>query len=115
MVLSYTTSPGYHLEYEETERYRAVLFSDGHPVQIEAAGLLSAGKHRENAKRFLDFMLSPAFQETIPLGNWMYPVIDIPLPASFRINPKSDRPLRPAPVRPEELDEWAALMSAAGR
>jgi thiamine transport system substrate-binding protein len=115
MVLSYTTSPGYHLEYEETERYRAALFSDGHPIQIEAAGLLAAGKHKENAKRFLDFMLSPAFQETIPLGNWMYPVIDIPLPASFRINPKSDRPLRPAPVRAEDLDEWAALMSAAGR
>ena len=115
MVLSYTTSPGYHLEYEETERYRAALFSDGHPVQIEVAGLLAAGKHRENAKRFLDFMLSPAFQETIPLGNWMYPVIDIPLPASFRINPKSDRPLRPEPVRAEELDEWAALMSAGVR
>jgi thiamine transport system substrate-binding protein len=115
MVLSYTTSPGFHLEYEETERYRAALFGEGHPIQIEAAGLLAAAGHKENAKRFLDFMLSPAFQETIPLGNWMYPVIDIPLPASFRINPKSDRPLRPVPVSEEELDEWAALMSAAGR
>jgi thiamine transport system substrate-binding protein len=26
LVLSYTTSPGYHLEYEETERYKTAIF-----------------------------------------------------------------------------------------
>ena len=112
MVLSYTTSPGYHLEYEETERYKAAIFSDGHSLQIEAAGLLRAAKNRENAKIFLDFMISPDFQKIIPLTNWMYPVIDIPLPDSFRINPKSDKPLRPGPVSEAELNTWAALMSA---
>ncbi|MDR2404534.1 MAG: thiamine ABC transporter substrate-binding protein [Spirochaetaceae bacterium] len=111
LVLSYTTSPGYHLEYEGTERYRAAIFSDGHPIQIEAAGLLAAGKNKEKGKRFLDFMLSPSFQDLIPLTNWMYPVTPIPLPDSFRINPKSDKPLRPAPVTEGELSEWAALMS----
>jgi thiamine transport system substrate-binding protein len=111
LVLSYTTSPGYHLEYEETERYQAAIFDDGHPIQIEAAGLLAAAAHRENGKRFLDFMLSPAFQELIPLTNWMYPVRDIPLPDSFRINPKSDKPLRPAPASEADLNQWAALMS----
>jgi thiamine transport system substrate-binding protein len=111
LVLSYTTSPGYHLEYEGSERYRAALFTEGHPIQIEAAGLLANGKNKENAKRFLDFMISPSFQELIPLTNWMYPVIDIPLPASFRINPKSGKPLRPEPASEGELSEWAALMS----
>jgi thiamine transport system substrate-binding protein len=110
MVLSYTTSPGYHLEYEETERYKAAIFSDGHPMQIEAAGLLSAAKNKENAKVFLDFMLSPDFQSIIPLTNWMYPVIDIPLPDSFRVNPKSDKSLMPGQVSEAELNEWAALM-----
>jgi len=28
-------------------------------------------------------MVSPAFQKTIPTGNWMYPVIDTTLPAGF--------------------------------
>ena len=112
MVLSYTTSPGYHLEYEETERYKAAIFTDGHSLQIEAAGLLKAAKNKDNAKLFLDFMLSPDFQSIIPLTNWMYPVIDIPLPDSFRINPKSGKPLRPEPVSEAELNEWAALMSA---
>jgi len=40
----------------------------------------------------------------------MYPVTDIPLPASYRINPKSDKPLNPGPVSEAELNEWAALM-----
>ena len=111
MVLSYTTSPGYHLEYEGTERYRAAIFTDGHPLQIEATGLLKAARNKENARVFLDFMLSPEFQNIIPLTNWMYPVTDIPLPLSFRINPKSGKSLRPAPASEAELNEWAALMS----
>jgi thiamine transport system substrate-binding protein len=115
MVLSYTTSPGYHLEYEETERYKAAIFSDGHALQIEAAGLLRDAKNKNNAKTFLDFMLTEDFQSIIPLTNWMYPVTDIPLPPSFRINPKSDRPLRPGPVSETELNEWAALMLRASQ
>jgi thiamine transport system substrate-binding protein len=110
LVLSYTTSPAYHLEYEDTERYKAALFTDGHIIQIEAAGLLGAAKNKDNAKVFLDFMISPDFQSIIPLTNWMYPVIDIPLPDSFRINPKSDKPLSPGVITEADLNEWAALM-----
>ena len=110
MVLSYTTSPGYHLEYEDSTQYKAAIFNDGHPLQIEAAGLLKFAKNKENAKIFLDFMLGADFQDIIPLTNWMYPVIDIPLPGSFRVNPKSDRSLRPSTITERELNEWAAVM-----
>ena len=110
MVLSYTTSPGYHLEYEHTERYKTAIFTDGHPMQIEAAGLLKAAKNKGNAKIFLDFMIDKDFQNIIPLTNWMYPVIDIPLPDSFRVNPKSDKPLKGEPATEGELNEWAALL-----
>ena len=79
-------------------------------MQIEAAGLLKAAKNKDNAKLFLDFMLSYDFQSIIPLTNWMYPVIDIALPASFAINPKSDKPLKGVAVTEAELNEWAALM-----
>ena len=78
-------------------------------MQIETAGLLRAGRNRQNAMRFLDFMLSPDFQNIIPLTNWTYPVIDIPLPDSFRINPKSDVSFVAGQVTEEELNEWAAL------
>jgi thiamine transport system substrate-binding protein len=110
MVLSYTTSPGYHLEYENSERYKAAIFQDGHILQIEAAGLLKNAKNSYNAKLFLDFMLNPDFQNIIPLTNWMYTVTDIPLPDSFRVNPKSDKPLKGSPATEAELNEWAALM-----
>jgi thiamine transport system substrate-binding protein len=111
LVLSYTTSPGYHLEYENTERYKAAIFTDGHIMQIEIAGLLKSAKNKDNAKAFLDFMISPDFQNIIPLTNWMYTVIDIPLPDSFKVNPKSDKPLLPGPVTEADLNEWAALMT----
>ena len=110
MVLSYTTSPGYHLEYEQSERYKAAIFTDGHPLQIEAAGLLKSSQNKQNAKIFLDFMLSGDFQNIIPLTNWMYPVIDTKLPDSFRVNPKSDKPLRGESVSEDELNEWLVLM-----
>jgi len=112
MVLSYTTSPGVHLEYEQTERYKTAIFSDGHAMQIEAAGILKTAKNKSNAKIFIDFMVSEDFQNLIPLSNWMYPVIEIPLPDSFRINTKSDKPLLPAPATEGELNEWAALMAS---
>ncbi|MDR2375310.1 MAG: thiamine ABC transporter substrate-binding protein [Treponema sp.] len=110
LVLSYTTSPSYHLEYEGTERYKAAIFREGHPVQVELAGLLGAAKNKENARAFLDYMVSPGFQAFIPLGNWMYPVIDIPLPDSFRIAPRSGRFLKTEPATEAELDEWTELM-----
>ncbi|MDR2135259.1 MAG: thiamine ABC transporter substrate-binding protein [Treponema sp.] len=114
LVLSYTTSPPYHLEYEETERYKAAIFDGGHPIQVELAGLLRAAKNKDNARAFLDYMLSPAFQALIPQGNWMYPVIDIPLPDSFRIAPRSGKVLNAEPATEAELNEWTALMREAG-
>jgi thiamine transport system substrate-binding protein len=73
---------------------------------------LASAKNKDNAKLFLDFMISADFQNIIPLTNWMYPVIDIPLPNSFRLNPKSDKSFRAAPVTEAELNEWAELMIA---
>jgi thiamine transport system substrate-binding protein len=75
------------------------------------AGLLSSAKNKDNAKKFLDFLLSDAFQTLGPHINWMYPVTPVPLPESYSVNPKSDKPLRPEPASEAELNRWAALMS----
>ena len=40
MVLSYTTSPAYHLIAEQKTQYHAAAFSDGHGMQIEVAAKL---------------------------------------------------------------------------
>ena len=86
IVLSYATSPAYHLEYEDTERYRAAVFREGHYLQIEGAGIVKGTANLELARQFIDFMLSSRFQDVIPLTNWMFPVIQYQsLPESFRI------------------------------
>ena len=83
LVLSYTTSPAYHLIEEKKDSYAAANFSEGHYLQVEVAGKLKASKQPELAERFMQFMVSPAFQNAIPTGNWMFPVIKTSLPAGF--------------------------------
>ncbi len=109
LVLSYNTSPAYHLEYEETERFQALIFEEGHVDQIEFAGILASSKRVELAQSFMDFMLSDGFQAVIPLTNWMYPVVETELPASFRLAPTPTRILPSRGPDTAELDEWAAL------
>ncbi|MDU8942337.1 thiamine ABC transporter substrate binding subunit [Ovoidimarina sediminis] len=73
MVLSYTTSPAYHLIAEEDDTKRAAPFAEGHYMQVEVAGKLAATDQPELADAFLGFILSDAFQSVIPTTNWMYP------------------------------------------
>lgn len=106
LVLSYTTSPAYHLEYEESDRYRALIFPEGHLIQVEGAGVVAGTGKRKEARRFVDFLLSPKVQELFPLTNWMYPVRrDTPLPDSYRAAPEPKKALVPD----KELLEDASL------
>ncbi|OHD76256.1 MAG: thiamine ABC transporter substrate-binding protein [Spirochaetes bacterium RIFOXYC1_FULL_54_7] len=108
LVLSYTTSPAYHAEYETAGRYRALEFPEGHPVQIEGAGIVKGAKNRQAAEAFIDFMLSPDFQNAIPLTNWMYPVIATTvLPDSFAYAPKPAKTLLIDPESLHGLDRQA--------
>jgi thiamine transport system substrate-binding protein len=75
MVLSYTTSPAYHLIAEKDDSKAAALFDEGHYVQIEVAGKLAATDQPVLADQFLAFMLTDAVQSVIPETNWMYPVV----------------------------------------
>ena len=118
MVLSYTTSPAYHIIAEETERYQAAAFSEGHYMQIEVAGKIAGTEQDELADAFLAFMLTPAFQEVIPTTNWMYPAA-LPqeaLPEAFgtAIDPETALLYTPEEVlenRSAWVDEWLAAMS----
>jgi thiamine transport system substrate-binding protein len=86
LVLSYTTSPAYHKEYEQSLRYRNAVFASGHYMQIEGAGIVKFSDNQALAKKFIDFMISPDFQSAIPLTNWMYPVTrEVLLPKSFDV------------------------------
>ncbi|MDM7980489.1 MAG: thiamine ABC transporter substrate binding subunit [Rhizobium sp.] len=118
MVLSYTTSPAYHMVAEETDRYQAAEFSEGHYIQIEVAGLLKTAPEKELARQFLAFMLQPGFQDTIPTNNWMMPVAATsePLPDAFGklVQPKTTFLMDPAEVaanRQAWIDEWLKAMT----
>ncbi len=87
IVISYTTSPVYHVMWEETTRYQAILFSDGHEATIEAAGIVKGTKHRSEAEQFIDFLLTDA-QIELANANSMYPVnTEIELPEAYDYAP----------------------------
>ncbi len=75
MVLSYTTSPAYHLIAEEDDSKAAAAFDEGNYLQVEVAGKLVGSKHPELADMFLNFITSDTFQSIIPTTNWMYPAV----------------------------------------
>jgi thiamine transport system substrate-binding protein len=118
MVLSYTTSPAYHLIAEQDDTKAAAIFKEGHYLQIEVAGKLAASAQPELADRFLEFMASEAFQSIIPTTNWMYPVgiLKDGLPEAFTppIPPSKALLLSPdaaLDMRDKALDEWLGALS----
>ncbi|MDR9828356.1 thiamine ABC transporter substrate binding subunit [Vibrio sp. FNV 38] len=93
MVLSYTTSPAYHLIAEEDDKYAAADFSEGHYTQIEVAAKVKTSLNEELADEFMQFVLSDDFQAAMPTGNWMYPVTNVGLPAGFSSLTHPQKPL----------------------
>jgi len=75
MVLSYTTSPAYHMVEENKTNIKAAPFKEGHYGQIEVAAVLKSSKQQALAKQFLSFMHTKIFADIIPTANWAYPVV----------------------------------------
>lgn len=118
MVLSYTTSPAYHMVAESSERYQAAAFEEGHYLQIEVAGITTSGAKNPLSEKFMAFMTGPGFQDVIPETNWMFPAGKTDKP----LNPAFDRLVKPTKTllfSPEEVaqnrkawvDEWLGVMS----
>jgi thiamine transport system substrate-binding protein len=117
MVLSYTTSPAYHLIAEQDDSKAAAPFAEGHYMQVEVAGKLAGSDQPELADRFLAFMLGEGFQSVIPTTNWMYPAVTpaAGLPEGF----ESMRPERSLLLGADEamaaragaLAEWQAALA----
>jgi thiamine transport system substrate-binding protein len=118
MVLSYTTSPAYHLIAEQDSRFAAARFAEGHYQQIEVAGMVRTSQQKQLARAFLEFMISEDFQKIIPTTNWMYPAIagaDV-VPAEFNqlIDPSPALLLDETIVARQRkgwVDDWLEVMS----
>ncbi len=118
MILSYSTSPAYHMAVDNTDRYQAARFEEGHYLQVEVAALVKSSKNQALGREFMEFMLSPAFQRHIPLKNVMYPAIDLgdELPEVFDrlIRPSKALYLEPAEVARERrslVNAWLDAMT----
>ena len=113
IVLSYSTSPAYHMAVDKTERYQAMDFSEGHYLQVEVAALLASSENKKLGREFLQFLIEEEAQSALPLTNVMYPVADIgdALPEEFDrlIQPASTLIFTPEEVRDNRkawINEW---------
>ena len=118
LVLSYTTSPAYHLIAEEDDTKIALPFEEGHYLQVEVAGMLAGTDQPELARDFLQFITTDAFQSAIPETNWMYPAKtpESGLPAGFEtlITPAKSLIFSPdeaAEIRDTALQTWLSALS----
>ncbi|MGK5086078.1 thiamine ABC transporter substrate-binding protein [Bdellovibrionota bacterium FG-2] len=109
LVWSYSTSEAYHQEHGDSKgeqrRYRAFLFEEGQPIQVEGAAMIKrslwVGSSAANdaleklAKAFLEFLLTPQSQTRIAHANWMLPVRQgVGLPGSYKGLPVPRRQFR---------------------
>ncbi|MEQ4530710.1 MAG: thiamine ABC transporter substrate binding subunit [Mixta sp.] len=116
LVLSYTTSPAYHLVAEKKDHYAAANFSEGHYLQVEVAAQLKNSQQPQLAQQFMQFIVSEPFQQTIPTGNWMYPVTNTALPEGFNALPVPKTALQFTPQqvaqqRAEWINAWQRAVS----
>jgi thiamine transport system substrate-binding protein len=117
MVLSYSTSPAYHMAVEGTDQYQAAPFEEGHYLQVEVAAKLKTSNNSELADEFLTFMVSEGFQKHLPLSNVMYPVNtpeDMPEAYGKLIKPTQVLQLDTAVInqnRKQWVSDWLNVMT----
>ncbi len=115
MVLSYTTSPAYHLVAEGDDTKVAAIFPEGHYFLAEVAAKLATTRQPALADAFMAHVLSDAFQGMIATANWSYPAVikNGFLPEAFAAMPRPARTLflseaEAEALRGPALDEWRA-------
>jgi thiamine transport system substrate-binding protein len=86
LVVSYATSPVAEVAFSKTPLTAAPtgVVTGTCFRQVEFAGLLKNAKNADGGRRLIDFMLSPEFQQDVPMQMFVFPVRpDAKLPAVF--------------------------------
>ncbi|MCC6277659.1 MAG: thiamine ABC transporter substrate-binding protein [Oligoflexia bacterium] len=117
LVLSYWTSPAYHIQEEKNFDIAAAEFSQGHYVQKEYLAINPRSQKLQLAQRFAQFLVSQEAQQEVNRRNFMYPANDLtPLTEAFlKIGKPSKLIELKTKVSKEQLDEilkkWRAIFS----
>ena len=121
IVVSYGSSPPVEMIYAEQpleEPPTAAIVADESCFrQIEFVGILKGSQNRALAEAWVDFMLSPTFQEDLPLQMFVFPVNpQAQLQAEFvdyLAVPETTAKVSPADIaahREEWIDAWTQLV-----
>jgi len=85
--------------------------------QVEYVGVLEGAAHPEEARELVDFMLTPTFQEALPLSMYVFPVrASTPLPELFERYaelPEAPYSLPPELITAERerwIEEWTDIV-----
>jgi ABC transporter periplasmic binding protein, thiB subfamily len=73
LVLSYSTSPFYHQEYEDEYKYKSIEFTGGHLATKEIVYVRPDSEKQKLGKEFIEFMMRDNIQKIIAQMNIMYP------------------------------------------
>jgi len=119
LVVSYASSPPAEVLFADppvTEPPTAVA-SQTCFRQVEYAGILRGTKHETEARLLIDYLTNVAFQNDLPLTQFVYPVnTSAVLPEAFTMyslrpeNPLSLEPQIIAQNRTAWLDEWTRIV-----
>lgn len=118
MVLSYTTSPAYHMFAEEDFSKKAAIFPEGHYFMAETVGKIAGTDVPELADAFLAYVMSADFQQMIPSANWSLPSAlpedqwpdgwaDLPLPEKVLFYSEEEA----AAIQAKAIETWRATLS----
>ncbi|MCY4495089.1 MAG: thiamine ABC transporter substrate-binding protein [Acidimicrobiaceae bacterium] len=111
MVVSYASSPPAEVIYADppVDAAPTEVLVDSCFRQIEFAGVLAGTDHPVEAQALIDFMLTPTFQDDVPLNMFVFPVADsATLPQVFVDHAQiAEDPLFIDPAEIEvNRDEW---------
>ena len=119
MVVSYASSPPAEVIYADppVDAAPTEVLLDSCFRQIEFAGVLAGTDHPAEARALIDFMLTPTFQDDVPLNMFVFPVADsATLPQAFVDHAQiAEDPLfiDPADIeanRDEWTDRWVEIV-----
>ena len=119
LVVSYASSPPAEVFYSEgaVTTPRTAVIETTCADQVEFAGVLDGSKHVDKATEVINAMLDIAWQESLPLTNFVYPArpdaAEPDLFTQFAPRPAASTVLDPAEIderRDEWIDDWRSIV-----
>ena len=120
IVVSYASSPVAEVALAPDPKPTTAptaSFTDGCFRQIEFAGVLKGTKHPAEARKLVDFLVSKAFQEDMPLNMFVSPILNgagVPaVYAQYTAVPETPLTLDPKVISAERdkwVEEWTTLV-----